>query len=299
MSTPTGSAPYFSIVVPCYNRADIIRETIHAILQQQYQDFELLLVDDGSRDNTAEMVATIDDPRVKYFYKQNGERGAARNYGAQQARGRYINFFDSDDEMYPNHLQVVKNYLAEHGEVEVVHTGYERLDEQNRVLGEVYLFPESTNITLLHDNTLACNTVFLRRDIALANPFVEDRRLSSAEDWELWLRIASKYTFHSIRQKTFCLREHSGRSLNTIDPEAVRKRDELFANLVRENPAFAARYPGQLSRFVANRYTFITLTMALSKKNRLQTLKYLYKAVAEDPTVLWRRRFLASVKHLL
>jgi len=292
------SSPLFSIVVPCYNRADIVRETVLTILKQEYPDFELILVDDGSRDNTGEVVAQITDPRVRYFFKENGERGAARNYGAQQARGKYINFFDSDDEMYPNHLRVVKEFIAQNGEVEIVHTGYERLDGQDRVISEVYEFAESTNEVLLLDNPLACNTVFVRHDIALANPFEEDRRLASAEDWELWLRLASKYQFHSIRQKTFCLREHDGRSLNTINPESVRVRDELFAQIVSRNPDFARRYPNQLPKFVADRYTFITLTMALSKKDRLQTVRYLLKAVQQDPTVMWRRRFLASVKHL-
>lgn len=299
MDTATPDSPFFSIVVPCYNRADIVRDTVHAILRQEYQDFELILVDDGSRDNTREVVAAINDPRVHYFYKENGERGAARNYGAQRASGQYINFFDSDDEMYPNHLQVVKEFLEQNGLVEVVHTGYERLDGQDRVISEVCEFREDTNEVLLHDNPLACNTVFVRRDVALANPFVEDRRLSSAEDWELWLRLASSYQFHSIRQKTFCLREHDGRSLNTIAPEAVRVRDELFGQLVRQNVAFARRFPGKAGQFVADRYTFIALTLALSKQHRAKTAQYLWKAVQQDASVLWRRRFLASVKHWL
>ena len=291
--------PFFSVVVPCYNRAGILLATIEAILKQTWTDFELILIDDGSRDYTREVIAGIVDPRVSYYFKENGERGAARNFGARLARGKYINFFDCDDEMYPNHLQSVRDFVDQNGQVEVAHTGYERLDEQGRLLGEIYEFTGSTNDALLKDNPLACNTVFVRRDIALANPFTEDRRLASAEDWELWLRLASKYPFHAIRQKTFCLREHDNRSLNTIAPETVKVRDELFAELVRQNPDFGRRFPRQLSRFVADRYTFITLTMALSKHDRLNTLRYLWKAVQEDPTVLWRRRFLASIKHLL
>lgn len=293
-------SPFFSIVVPCYNRADILPGVVQAILRQEYSNFELILVDDGSRDNTLavmhELAAT--DARIKPFGKDNGERGAARNFGARQATGRYINFFDSDDEMYANHLQVVKDYVDEHGMVELVHTGYEILAEDGQVIEEVYSFQESTNEALIHNNFLACNTVFVRTDIALANPFVETRVLASAEDWELWLRLASKYPFHSIQAKTFCLREHDGRSLNTISPDAVMARDELFARLMQENADFRLRYPDQVAYFVANRYTFITLTMALSKKNRLRTIRYLFKAIQHDPTVLWRRRFLASVKHL-
>ena len=292
-------APFFSIIVPSYNRATIITPTLEAILRQEYADFELIVVDDGSRDNTAEVVAWLQDPRIRYFHKQNGERGAARNYGAQQSRGQYLNFFDSDDEMYPNHLRVVKEFLDENGLIEVVHTGYERLDGQDRIISEVCDFRENTNEVLLHDNPLACNTVFVRRDIALANPFEEDRRLASAEDWELWLRLASNYAFHPIRQKTFCLREHGERSLNMIAPEAVRVRDELFAQLVSRNSDFKRRFPGKTGQFVADRYTFIALTLALSKQHRAETAYYWWKAVQQDTSVLWRRRFLASMKHWL
>lgn len=290
--------PFFSVIVPSYNRADIITPTLEAILRQEDADFELIVVDDGSCDNTEEVVARLHDPRIRYFRKENGERGAARNYGARQAHGQYLNFFDSDDEMYPNHLRVVKDFLDQSGPVEVAHTGYERLDEYDRLVSEMVAFPGSTNEALLHDNPLSCNTVFVRRDVALAYPFEEDRRLASAEDWELWLRLACQYTFHTIRVKTFCLREHSGRSLNTIAPEKVVVRDELFAELVRRNRLFEQRYPGHTGQFVADRYTFITLTLALSKQHRSQTLHYLGKALAADPSVLWRRRFLASVKHL-
>ncbi|AWM34916.1 glycosyltransferase family 2 protein [Hymenobacter nivis] len=292
------ATPFFSVIVPSYNRADIITLTLEAILRQEDADFELIVVDDGSRDNTEEVVARLHDPRIRYFRKENGERGAARNYGARQARGRYLNFFDSDDEMYPNHLRVVREFLAAHGEVEFLHTGYEVINGAGRVVHEVCDFPPLTNELLLHDNQMACNTVFVRRDVALANPFEENRALASAEDWELWLRLASQYPFHSISKCTFCLREHDGRSLNTIAPEVVRLRDELFAHLMAANQDFARRYPGKVPYFVANRYTFITLTLALAKNRRLDTLRYLYRALRADPTVLWRRRFLASIKHL-
>lgn len=293
--------PFFSVVVPCYNRGPLLADTVAGILRQQETDFELLLVDDGSRDDTLAVAQGLarTDSRIRVFTQPNAERGAARNHGLREAKGRYVNFFDSDDEMYPRHLLVVREYLAQHGEVEVVHTGYEIIGADGRVLVRENDFSRPTNEALIDNNHLACNTVFVRRDIALANPFEEDRRLASAEDWELWLRLASEYTFHSISECTFCLREHAGRSLNTVAPEAVRQRDELFANLMAANAAFRRRYPGQVAYFVANRYTFITLTLALAKNRRLDTLRYLAKALRADPTVLWRRRFLASVKHLL
>ena len=116
------AAPSFSVIVPSYNRADIITPTLETILQQEDADFELIVVDDGSHDNTEEVVARLRDPRIRYFRKANGERGAARNYGTRQTRGRYLNFFDSDDEMHPNHPRIVREFVAVTGEVEVLHT---------------------------------------------------------------------------------------------------------------------------------------------------------------------------------
>jgi len=293
--------PFFSIVVPCYNRADILTATVYAIMQQQDVDFELILVDDGSQDDTLAVAQALalGDARIRVFTQPNSERGAARNHGLRQAAGRYINYFDCDDEMYPNHLRVVREYVARHGEVELVHTGYEVIAEDGRVVLQVDDFSnESTNDALIENNFLACNTVFVRRDVALADSFVEDRRLASAEDWKLWLRLASQYRFHSIGERTFCLREHAGRSLNTIKADTVLVRDEFFARLMTANAAFNVRYPQRVAYFVANRYTFITLTLALTKKRRLDIVRYLAKALRADPAVLWRRRFLASIKHL-
>src|SRR5882672_6620269 len=102
----TSGGPQFSIVMPTYNRAHMVGKTIASILRNDFTDFEVLVVDDGSEDDTEALIAKLTDPRIHYYKKENGERGAARNYGAIRANGRYINFFDSDDVMYPNHLAV-------------------------------------------------------------------------------------------------------------------------------------------------------------------------------------------------
>ena len=76
----------FSVVIPTYNRATFVTKTIQTFLEQTYTNFEIIVVDDGSKDNTAEMVQNISDPRLRYYKKENGERGAARNFGLAQAK---------------------------------------------------------------------------------------------------------------------------------------------------------------------------------------------------------------------
>ena len=98
----------FSIIIPTYNRAHLILKTLESVKNQSFVDYELIIVDDGSSDNTKEVVNKfILDNKLSnwhYFNKVNGERGAARNYGIEKATGLYVTFLDSDDLIYSNHL---------------------------------------------------------------------------------------------------------------------------------------------------------------------------------------------------
>lgn len=89
---------FLSIVVPTYNRADLLKVTLQSLLVQSYPYFEILVVDDGGSDHTEEMILELNDPRITYYWKENAERGAARNYGAKLAKGGYLNFFDRSEE---------------------------------------------------------------------------------------------------------------------------------------------------------------------------------------------------------
>src|SRR6476661_7993594 len=96
----------FSVIIPTYNRAQIVRDTIMTVLNQTYRDFEIIVVDDGSTDETQKTVDSITDNRLRYFYKTNEERSVARNFGADKANGEYLIFLDSDDRFEINHLQL-------------------------------------------------------------------------------------------------------------------------------------------------------------------------------------------------
>src|SRR5260221_1616030 len=195
-------SPSFSIVLPTYNRAHLIDNTLSSILNQRFHNFEVLIVDDGSKDNTEEVVSRFSDARIRYYKKQNGERGAARNYGASKARGHYINFFDSDDLMYPNHLSVAQEFINSKGDPEFFHLGYDYKLEDGSLIKLANSFQKSTADLVLFDNKLSCNGVFIRKDIAADYPFEETRVLASSEDWELWIRLLSRFPFHFSNEVT-------------------------------------------------------------------------------------------------
>src|SRR5688572_32235893 len=119
--------PFFSIIVPTYNRSARLCEALRTIQDQQYTNYEVIVVDDGSTDNTKTVVSVMmqSNPRIKYFYKKNEERSIARNFGIMQAVGRYIGFLDSDDILHSNHLSVAHQLLKRNNFPEIGHLGYQ------------------------------------------------------------------------------------------------------------------------------------------------------------------------------
>lgn len=103
--------PFFSVVIPVYDRATTLRAAIRSVLAQREQDFEIIVVDDGSHDNPAEVVQAMGDGRVSLFRQENRGGGAARNAGIARAGGQFIAFLDSDDEFLPHHLERMRRLL--------------------------------------------------------------------------------------------------------------------------------------------------------------------------------------------
>ena len=125
MIVPIGAEPppFFSIIMPTFNRWRLTVKAINSIQAQIFQDWELLIVDDGSHDGTYDFVTTETDrdKRVRYHYATNRGLPMARNIGLLMSRGKYITFLDSDDEYLPEHLQIRAEYLAAHSQVELLH----------------------------------------------------------------------------------------------------------------------------------------------------------------------------------
>jgi glycosyltransferase involved in cell wall biosynthesis len=119
--------PFFSIVIPTYNRATLLRPTLKSVLNQSFTDYEVILVDDGSTDETPQVVANEfgTDRKLIYIQKKNEERSIARNTGIAHAKGEFIVFFDSDDLMHSAHLQTLYEAIQEHPECDMFATKYD------------------------------------------------------------------------------------------------------------------------------------------------------------------------------
>ena len=126
---PGSSDPLVSVIMPAYNSADYIGQAIESVLIQNYPKFELLIVDDGSTDNTREVILQYKDERIKYFYKENGGPSSARNHAIKQAKGQYIMPLDADDMMVPNFIISHLKEFEKHPEADLVYSDVLLIDK--------------------------------------------------------------------------------------------------------------------------------------------------------------------------
>lgn len=290
---------FFSIVIPTYNRADYIRKTVESLLQQGDAAYEIIVVDDGSTDNTEDVLANIKSDKVSYHKKANAERGAARNYGARLAKGTYINFFDSDDVAYPNHLSEARKAVASLNQPEVIHLGYDVKDPEGKLLRTANTFPPTINDALIDGNHLSCNAVFVRRDIAAQWPFSENRLLSASEDYALWLKLASRYDIRCWNVVTSTVVNHELRSVLTINLEKFLQRMEILCQELKADEAFLKRYGSRWNTFRSYRDIYIALHLAMARYPKRKSIGYLWQAALLRPQVILTRRFMAALKNVL
>jgi glycosyltransferase involved in cell wall biosynthesis len=291
--------PFFSIIIPTYNRAKYLLSALQSILTQTFQDFEIIIVDDGSTDNTKESIHQIltGNANVYYYHKINEERSIARNYGISKASGSYISFLDSDDTLYSNHLKTAFELLNRNHFPEIGHLGFEIIDEYGKVLITRDNFDATFKEKLIHENILHGNAIFIRRDVAQKVTFIPSKHAILSEDWYVWLRLASRYKFYFDNTVTSSVVHHKSRSLLNINSLSLIKNTDLLVAYLSKDKEFLREYRGKVRYHFANHYTFLTLILSLEKR-RVQTLKYLLKAIKYDVTVVFRRRFLASIKYL-
>ena len=288
---------FFSIVVPTYNRADYIIQLITSFLGQTYTNFEIILVDDGSTDPTEKVVKTIKDNRIRYYKKENGERGVARNYGAKLAKGRYVNFFDSDDMAYPHHLSEAIKMIEKYNNPEIFHLGYDLKNTQNQIIKKKMV--KDVNYQLIKGNCLSCNGVFIRTDIALKHPFSTIRELSASEDYLLWIKLAARYTIHSYLGVTSTIFDHNNRSVLEINTKKLINRQEMMLSKMFLDEEVIKKYNKNKFQITENIYSYISLHIAISKVNKKIALKYLFKSIYASPIFIFKKRFFAIIKHLI
>ena len=197
--------PKISVIIPAYNAMTYLPETMATVLNQTVADFEVIVVNDGSSDETEQWVAQLVDPRVKLISQKNQGLAAARNTGIDHAKGEYLAFLDADDLWESTKLEKQVRCLEENPEVGLVYTWSALINEQGILTGRVFKSHAEGNVwkTLIGYNIVWCGSVAMVRRSCFDRVGAFDRQLSSfnnGEDWDMWLRIAAEYPFKVIKE---------------------------------------------------------------------------------------------------
>ncbi|MEZ4617190.1 MAG: glycosyltransferase family 2 protein [Caldilineaceae bacterium] len=245
--------PKFSVVIPTYNRAHFLPRAISSVLNQTFTDFELIIADDGSTDNTQEIINSIMDPKVKYIYQENAGGGAARNLGASIAKGEYLTFLDSDDEAMPQWLE---HYFRvfESTNADVICCGFERVAEAGHTIKEKIVLPK--NMGPIFDDQVGMfthgGTFALRRQIFEAlGGYAAD--LTAGQHTELAMRLIplcrdQRWNIHNLDLPLIKYYLHSGPSIR----KNYRAKYQGIKYVLEHHEAKLQRVPQIYAIYLAN-----------------------------------------------
>ncbi|MFW5852023.1 MAG: glycosyltransferase family 2 protein [Bacteroidota bacterium] len=227
----------FSIIIPTYNRAHILPRTIASVLAQTYADWECIIVDDGSTDETKNLIDLYADSRIRYVYQENAERSAARNNGIRHAQGEYICFLDSDDEYLPEHLEVLQREISFiNSPIKGMYVVHALHNMSNEIVKPEYppLHP-GKELEYVFTNPITPTRVCIHRDVLARIQF--DADICIVEDLVLWCKIAAEFPVYQIQEYTVQYHLHEDNSINL------------------KNNSYASRYAGLTLFF--KRYSYI------------------------------------------
>lgn len=241
-----------SVIIPTYNRADLLGQAIDSVLAQTYAASEIIVADDGSSDNTSQVVEKF-GAQVRYVaLPHRGQIGATRNGGLHVATGEFIAFLDSDDLFLPNKLSLQVPALAENPDVALVYSdGRFFVDDPGYGTGYVlYGLPSPSGWVLpelLRGNFLAPPAILVRRScLDKIGLFREDPELNAVEDYSLWTRLAAAYPFLYVPGVVTAIRRH---------PESIsRDTATLRRRVLRVLADLDAHYPALMQQYAAQRH---------------------------------------------
>lgn len=266
---------FFSIIVPVFNGEKTIERTIQSVLNQSYVDFELIIIDDCSNDNTAEIVKKNDDSRIRYFRNTtNRERCVSRNIGIQKSNGRYLCFLDSDDVYHKNHLALMYSRVVNDG---FLKAGYftNALNFNNETesprscpkMGE-----NRFDYLLLY--TPNPSRFCFERSILVENKF--DERFVGVEDLELWLRVSSIYNVYQINSISVSYYVGDLTYTNSTSNRNLRELPKLL-RIINDNKYYLSK--NVVSEFLAYKYYLCANELNVSQIQKLKVIEYAFKSL--------------------
>ncbi|MFZ4435099.1 MAG: glycosyltransferase family A protein [Flavobacterium psychrophilum] len=233
---------FFSVIIPVYNKERFLEKTINSVLNQSFTNFELLLINDGSTDNSLALLNQFTDKRIRLISQTNQGVSAARNLGIQEAKSPYLAFLDADDIWEPDHLETMHNYCIQFPDESLFNTA-KCIDTGHQQIPAHYAFPKTADFELVNffeasgiEPVLWTSSVVIKKT-ALDRVGNFDSTIKSGQDLDLWIRLGMHFQVVFIWQRT---------ARYTFDAQSLSKQTALtpkkmnfstYAAWEKENPA--------------------------------------------------------------
>ena len=299
--------PKISIITPAYNAVKTIAETIDSVSRQTFKDWELIVVNDGSTDDTLNILQQINEPRLKIINQPNGGVAIARNQGIEAAQGEYIAFLDADDLWVNNKLELQLQALEQNPDVIVAYSWTCFMDEQQQ--GYVYhsspayqyagdVYPRLLEGDFIHSgsNVLVCKS-------SLEGVGGFDRACSGCEDWDMWLRLAATGKFAVVPEYQIIYRRAFGSTTSNV--ELMYKRGQYAINKAFQAAPNDLQYirrhtEANLGMYIASLY----LQHGSDKTQAQKAGKQLFWSIRQYPLMLkqsyfWKLLVKLALRYLL
>lgn len=276
-----------TIVIPAYNASEFISETINSVLNQTLESIEVIVVNDGSIDNTEKVVSGFSDDRIRLISIKNKGVSNARNVGYSEAKGSYVAFLDADDVWLQDNLESKLQLLEDHPSVGLVHSDGEVIDKESKPTGEIKS-GKSGNLLeslLLWDGTNipAPSSILVRKNV-IEKVGGFDTRLSTAADQEFFFRVANIFEIARVEKVTWNYRVHD---LNMHQNIMHMEKDHIRAyQIAHENGLFKSR--AFRSRCFARMYFILAGSWWVNRSKHPRTFVNLCKSFFAHPITFFR-----------
>lgn len=283
----TFNKPTVSVIVTAFNRAKFLSETIQSVLNQTFNDIELLIIDDGSTDNTSDVVNSFSDARIKYYFQENSGQNAAKNRGFLLAKGKYITILDSDDVMKPQKLEKQVTLLEQNNDCGVCFTGVDVIDENGHFVKSLPLLKQKGDflIYLLEKNYLYNGSNALYRRECLEKTGLFSEKVQRMTDWDLYLRMALYYKFDYIDENLLNYRVHSNNM--SMGFKNYERAGFTILKRIFSNKDFPKELRSLHSKVFSLRYSYMAdRYLGFNKSNRAK--KYIMKSFKLYPKNIFK-----------
>ena len=261
-----------SIIIPAYNKAALTVKTVESALNQSYHNIEVIVVDDGSSDNTSEHLNRFKD-KIKYIYKKNAGACSARNLGLRFAKGEFVGFLDCDDLYDPKKIEACIGYLEKYPKYGFVHTAVDFIDDKGNIVGHLS-HPKSryqgwSANRLILGNYICNSTVIIKRSCLDKSGYFDETIFTPA-DWDLWMRLAEVTPVGYIDEALTQYRVSDNYILDRLELAESEEKiviEKFFTRNSQHNSLFKRRVLSNLYLRYAECYFL---------KNNISTLKEKY-----------------------